>query len=556
MSSDGEQTRDKDEVACYTRGMPPAFARFFEAFRAHFLSRFLLILAIGAVIFPIVLMSITELKQEHLSVNEIVGERLSSYTSHIRLDPTGGATVDERFTYDFQDHSRSGLIRFIPRSAEVGGYLPADRGLHVLPVTRNGAAEPTQLKYTNTHLSIGIGNKETLVRGQQTYRLPYRVDHLVKRTNTADTIRFSPTETSFGVPIDAVSIVVEGPVAPLRADCHVGPSEEKTTTPCRTRIEGTTVRFQHIRWLEKGEGFFIEIDYPLGTFSAPLILEPAPLIPVWIIVILFHFALVGGFWFIFGRDHQGRGTIIPSDDLLRDVKPYEAGALLSQGPTYASFLGMILDLAERGAVKIDRFEGGGYQTLDVERVRGAQTLDAIEGDVLKRLFRYSTSDDPHEEEAGSASLDRYSDQTRLAFKLFQDRVYQRLVQRGWYSANILAVQLLSVCILMGWTYGLYLLLEGRVNDSNIHLIQYQILLLLPFLYFMPRLTQAGALARERVKGLAWYIRVAEKDRLEFHEGPQSLKTKPGKLLAYSVALNIQKDWKTQFLKGFGKTKKH
>ncbi len=110
-------------------------------------------------------------------------------------------------------------------------------------------------------------------------------------------------------------------------------------------------------------------------------------------------------------------------------------------------------------------------------------------------------------------------------------------------------------MLVGWTASLYILLQGRVNDPHLHLMFIQIPLLLPLIYLLPHLTKAGAVAREQVQGLAWYIRVAEKARLTFHENPEQLIMKPGKLLAYSVAMNIQKDWKKQFLVGYAEVRK-
>lgn len=516
----------------------------------------LCIVALIAIATPITLAFINETKRERLSTGDIVGERIPLYEAIVSLTPEGGARVEETFTYDFKAHTRSGLTRLIPRSLMLGGYLSQDRGLALSTITRNGQTEPTSLNQIQGHTSIRIGAKNQSVTGTQHYQIPYQINRAVIRTNTADTVRLSPTDTSFGVPIDTAAVTVHGPIAPLQATCSVGPSPEKETTRCRAKIEGTSISFQPVRWLEKGEGLFISIDYPLGTFATPLFIRPTPIVPAWMILILIHLLLASCIWFIVGRDHPGRGVVIPSEELLKTIKPYEAGALLAQGPDYASFIGMIFDLVRRKAVKLERRESGGYITFNIVRLPGQPSLDAVEGPVLKRLLMYSTSTDPDEDEAGVATLDQHSGQTGLAFRLFESVVGERLVQRGWYQTNIFHTQILSVLIVTGWSYTLLALLESRLNDPHLAWFLWQIPLILPIVYFMPRLTKEGALAREQVRGLHRYIEVAEKDRLAFHEGPEHIRDEQNALLPYAIAMGIQKDWKKQFLVGYKEISKN
>lgn len=276
----------------------------------------------------------------------------------------------------------------------------------------------------------------------------------------------------------------------------------------------------------------------------------ADLIPDWLWLVLANVSIASLVWLILGRDRRGRGVIIPSEEIIADVKPYEAGALLAQWATYASFVSLILDLEQRKIVRLERYEGGGYLMFTVERLSKSLPMDELENAVLRRLMRYPFSEPNEKEEAGSATLALWSEQCRLAYRLFETLVHRRFVKRGWFSINPLHLYVMSGTFLLVWTYGLFLFLESRIYDPRHNWIFIQIVLIAPILYAMPRLTKEGALVREQVKGLARYIEVAEKDRLRFHESPKSAGEKKSNLLAYAVGLNILKEWTKHYLSGF------
>lgn len=489
------------------------------------------------------------------SSSSLGSQRITSYDGTLELDRSGQGRIQENILYNFRNTPGTGFSRILTRTRSIGGYFPVDTNLSVQQITRSGRSEPFTIIPSVDKIAAKIGNAQTRLEEEQPYTITYEEKHLVVRTEAADEVRFSPTDFTAGVPIDQVDFTVHAPLPPTSADCYVYNRTIKNTSVCRVNIEGTTIRFDTPRWIEADEGLMITLTFPRGTFMSALIQQPIPRIPVWLFVILAHLLLITVIWFILGRDEKGSGTIIPSDELLEEIKPYEAGSLLHQGPSYASFVSMIIDLAERKAIKLVRFEGGGYLAFDIERDRREVSLDAVEAAVLKRLFQYPTSNDPKDEEMSSASFGNYSEESKRAYGVFESLTYKRLTTRGWYNGNILAIQLLSATLLIGWTAGLYLFLQNRINDPSLHFIEAQIPLLLPLLYFMPRLTKTGAYARERVKGLAWYLRVAEKERISFHEGPKKLLASPGKLLAYAVALGVEKDWPKQFLKGFLEVKK-
>lgn len=290
------------------------------------------------------------------------------------------------------------------------------------------------------------------------------------------------------------------------------------------------------------------MSYLIGLLSR----SPAP---AWLTIILLHLFLASLIWFFFGRDARGRQTIVPDETLIKDIHVYEAGALLAQSPTYGAFIGMILDLGLRGVIALTRVDAGGYVTFSVKRLPGQHIMDSVETNVLKRLFRYSTSVDESEEEAANVILDRHLTEVLLAYQRFNQLVPKQFIQRGWYLHNVRIVQYAYMAAVLIWTVGLYIFLQDRINDPHLSYIYSLLLLLIPFAAIMPRLTKAGALMRERVQGLAWYLRVADKARLQFEENPQGVVLKPGTALAYAVALGIDTDWERLVLTGYEPLKK-
>lgn len=272
-------------------------------------------------------------------------------------------------------------------------------------------------------------------------------------------------------------------------------------------------------------------------------------IPDWLWLVAANVSVASFFWLILGRDRRGRGVIIPNEELLDEIKPYEAGALLAQGATFGSFIGLMLDLERRKIIRLTRMGGEECALFHAERISSSLPMDELEKAVLHRLM-LSTGSKANEEESGSASLSRWSGQCKIAFRLFQTLVSKRLVKRGWFTFNPLHVYMLSGTILISWTYNLFILLEMGGTDPQHSWIFIQIALIAPILYSMPRLTKEGAVARERVKGLARYIEIAEKDRLSFHDAPKWVGEKKHELLPYSVALGINKEWKDYYLSGF------
>lgn len=520
------------------------------------IERPLLVAAVCSFAFPLIVLFVQNSSVGY-SAPSGISERITSLTTSMNLHREGQATVTEDLTYDFINYARTGIQRVFPRWENLGGYFSRERAVTLLEIQRNGTPEPTEQVVTPQYIALKTGTQEVPVTGVQEYRLRYQLENAIVRTASGtEQLTVRVTGPALHAPIDTNSFKLHSPVVPMEATCEIQSLQGQRTNYCQSTDPGLLTTFQAVRWLEPNESMVIIATYPAGTFLFPLSTKPVPLVPVWVWIILFHLSFIGLIWFIVGRDSKGRGVVIPNEELMADIKPYEAGAILAQGATYASFMGLILDLARRGIIRFQRYDGSESMTLTVERANTSLPIDPLEKDVLHRLMMYTIQNNPKdEEETESASFGLYSEQSKRAYRLFEGRVSEQLATRGWFSMNPRALQVYSLVIFSNWSYGVYLLIQYRILDPHLNWMLWQIPLALPLFYFIPRLTREGALARERVKGLARYIEVAEKARLDYHETPQRSREKKDDLLPYAVALNIQKDWKKYFLKGWADLKK-
>ncbi len=64
--------------------------------------------------------------------------------------------------------------------------------------------------------------------------------------------------------------------------------------------------------------------------------------------------------------------------------------------------------------------------------------------------------------------------------------------------------------------------------------------------FIVRRNSAGQKLKTEILGFIEYLKVAEKDRLEFHHSPEINHEKFDKLLPYAIALGVEKNWLKKF----------
>jgi uncharacterized membrane protein YgcG len=126
------------------------------------------------------------------------------------------------------------------------------------------------------------------------------------------------------------------------------------------------------------------------------------------------------------------------------------------------------------------------------------------------------------------------------------QVYKNLTASGYYrlNPNVIKGTLISVGIIIAIFGSAFL--SDYFGAYGIVSFVISGLVIIIFGLLMPARTQKGAELREYILGLKLYMKVAEKDRLEFHNAPEKNPARFELLLPFAIALGVEQLWAKQF----------
>ncbi|HTE21513.1 MAG TPA: DUF2207 domain-containing protein [Candidatus Limnocylindria bacterium] len=256
-------------------------------------------------------------------------------------------------------------------------------------------------------------------------------------------------------------------------------------------------------------------------------------------------------WWRWGKDHKGRGVIIPEYQAPKGLTPAEAGLLMDYSVDGRDLTATIIDLAVRGFIKIHDTEKktlGLFKSheFSLELVNDkAGSLKYHEKKLLEALFKplakgtIQKIKDIKKAEMHTAVTDiRSKLKTSLTKEhgMFEEAPLK--AQVILWSLGIGAFALLFI-VRPGWGWIVGLAAAG-VSAVGFGLL-------------MKRRSHAGVAEYEKIKGLKLYMDTAEKDRLKMMQSVDRPYAEPSKtvdlfekLLPFAVALGVEKSWSKQF----------
>lgn len=460
-------------------------------------------------------------------------ETIRAFDSALTLTRGDDAFIQERIVYDFGDVPRHGIFRNLPRYQCPGSVCVAS-GVEFFPPARDGHPE----EYVNTTkgnaVQLRVGDPLVEIDGVHEYLLRYSVKHAVVEKPEGQLVSWNVTGDEWKAPILLTTYTIEGPVAPTSVRCFAG-SRGGGQEDCAISTSGTRVMVTLNRGLGSYEGWTVDALYPKGTFAASIRPVPTPPIPYWVIAAGALVLFWAGVWWFFGRDARGRGTIIPEYDPPKGLKPYEAEALIHDTPSVVGLTATILDFARRGLLTIDTKEGFFTKSFSLKKTGvSAPDLDEAERAAYQVLFGEG---EIFETGAFTRSTTRATN-----FALWRSIVSARMKEQGWYRFNADHARGIAILLLAVMTIVIVVIGIRYVTDEYFFLSSLGFFGALPFAYAMPRMTSTGALLVEHLKGFKRYIKVAEKDRLAFHEAPEKTPERFSTLLPYAIALGEEAAW--------------
>ena len=486
-------------------------------------------------------------------------ESIRSYDVKIVLTERATLEVVETIKYDFGNESHHGIFRDIPTRYTINNATYKLRITDITVTDEGGRPQTFKIERAGANTRIKIGDPNVYVTGLQAYKIYYTVDRAVEYFKDFDQLYWNVIGHNWSVPINNVTsrIIVPGGSTPeqLRAECFMGPLGSTITCPHYSwgKVKETVAELDSTQgYMEPGSGITIRIRFPKGILYEPSIAEKIVnfardnailLLPVMVLIGMLFL------WRRHGKDPAGKGTVISQYEAPDNLTPLEVGTLIDQSAQGRDISADIINLAVKGYLKISEVEGSnifGKKDYLLTKLKHVDTaLSPAEQKLLNGLFVRATLD-ANGNSLGSVKLSELKKHFYKTFQEIANDTYTSLTKKGYFTAHpnkvragyLIAGCLIAVAGIWGSKMFPSAVWVGSFIASGVVVIVIGL--------FMPKRTHQGVLAREHILGLKEYLRVAEKDRLKFHNAPEKKPEVFEKLLPYAMVLGVEKEWAGQF----------
>ncbi len=480
-------------------------------------------------------------------------EQIDYFRSDITLNKDATISVVETINYDFKELERHGIYRDI-RLSKVAGSLYRLRLADGIAVEDEaGRGYVYEVKDGNP-VHIQIGQPDVLISGKHVYKISYSAENAIGYFNDRDEIYWNATGNEWQVPIMAAETHVYVP-GDRRAKNFVasycGPLGSKE--PCDSTLPSynpatdmtefvftypTTTR------LYSGFGMTIAVGFEKGVLASPTKLDRVLawlsdhwFYPVPLIIVVLWFKKPFKRWLRRRKFYKNNPLVVEYD--ANGFSPLESAGTLHGGILPKDLSAEIIYLATQGYLNIRKnddiysFVSTGKNT-DGLKYYDRALLDGIAGKNESELSDafYVT-----------AEIIR----TNVGEELERNNIIEpRKIKKGFKPDNkwvVLGVAFflavnpgIFVWLIAGWKFGFIFSVSAVLIG----------ILSLFFGFCSGVLTDAGFEAERKLLGLKHYIKMAEEERINFHNAPEKNPATFEKLLPYAMIFGLEKKWAKEF----------
>jgi hypothetical protein len=477
---------------------------------------------------------------------------IAQFDARVAVHSEATATVTETIQADFGSERRHGIYRDIPVDyADRAGQRFRLR-LHVQSVTDAGGYPwRFRLESAGRYLRVRIGDPDSTVTGQHTFRLSYLVERgAVRFFPDHDECYWNLTGNEWAVPIRRVHGVVELPpgASGVRAVAYLG--EYGARGGFEPLIEADRVVFDAPRGLQSYEGLTVAVAWAKGAVRPPA----AGRVAAWWLRDNWYYGLpvlallaMGALWYAKGRDPRPSAAQVVEYAAPDGLTPAEVGTLLDQEVHLRDITATVIDLAVRGYLRISPVTSSvlGFKRLsDYELTRlkpwsKDQSLKSHERTLLKGLFG---------ESGASTKLSDLEEEFYTELPAIRDGLYSTLVLEKYFDKH--PQQVRRRYLIAGAIVGILATQIGEwAGHESVQSIGPVVagilsgLIVIGFSFFMPRRSLKGARATDRIAGLQEFLRRTDKDRLQrLRVDPSVFET----MLPYAMVFGIANHWARAF----------
>ncbi len=484
------------------------------------------------------------------------GEHVENFQVEIEVREDASVLVTENITYFF-DQARHGIFRNIPYKYKArGGNF--ELGVEVLGVTSGQGVEvPYSKSKSGGYVKLKIGDPDQTVTGLQTYSITYSVTNAVNFFTDHDELYWNVTGNEWEVPISSSSAHVVMPTS----------SEEGITTACFTGVLGSQAvncsvdkdpaienmqaarTFTTLGGLSPKEGLTIVVGWPKGAVAEPTTQDKVLArvkqngvlaLPLVVFVLLFLL------WRKYGKDPE-LGTVVPQYEPPIGLSPVEVQFVKSGKIGFSALGAQIIEFANLGYLNIKKIKieipfFPDKEDYIVERVNTADVVvDKKHEELMQAIFDIEPAVSLHKLKQSRSRL--------LQIQIALQGYGKTTEVSGVYKPKTRGLSaLLAVAGAAGLLVGLYVIFAAGGLYSGLSWCISSVVAII-FAALMPARTSEGAKMLTHILGFAEYIKVAEKDRIAFHDAPIKSPERFQKFLPFAMVLGLEKEW-TKIFDGF------
>lgn len=438
-----------------------------------------------------------------------------------------------------------GIYRDIPLAYDYEGGVTRVK-FEFLSLSRDGQEENYHFEDMDNGIRIYFGSEDKLLEnGQHTYVLKYKVNHVIRFLEKTDDLYWNTNGTGWTFSVDTLRARVILPEGfQIRQHiAYTGREGEQSANYIVEKKADNEYLFITKNALNAEENLTFSVSWDKNLLTYP---SERELFLYWLECHALWIALVLGIiiqllvflflWMKYGIDPR-KGVIAPQYDAPDNISPSEVYAIMHYGKTNAVALnGDLISLAAKGWITIQVQSENSYEIKQKEQ--GKTKLTDTENMVYNTLFL----------ESKSIVIVKGSYNSRLntvlknLTKHIQDKHQEKYLNKrsslgcfSWSLTFILVGLAAFIMFIYGGSGGVLALMTGLMIATN---------LLFGYLFKQP--TLEGRKMMDTLAGLQYYIRYADKKRIEFNNPPDLNFETFERLLPYAIVLGLAKEWENKF----------
>lgn len=476
-------------------------------------------------------------------------EQVSQFKVEASLSAEGRLNVTETIVYDFGDLERHGIYRYIPykyRDTTGRVYRLNLRIEKILDGT--GRPVPYETSQEGGNLVYKIGDPDTLLTGQQAYKLSYSLSPIVRQASNYDYLSWDVVGEGWTVPVRQTELKLLSPTSVGSAQCY-------SSEACQVQVADRQLNLTASD-IQPGQAATLEVHLPPGSVAqyarpTPAWIEAIPFLSITAAVLVVLSALLTLlYWRFKDRRARRRQTIIPLYEAPGNMTPGEIGLLDENRSGMSEITASLIDVARRGYLKIEQTKPKGWLSKAQYKLHKLKSFDEVEPPVRKLLDAlFASADQVQLHQVNkvkvAASVDQYH--KLLASNLKNKGYYASSPSFWkWTSGRFGRLTLIVGALVTGLSV-IYLVSTREYALGALGWGIYGLGVGLSYpLWRIKRRTDQGIARWRDIAGFKWFLTVAEKDRIKFHEAPAKTPQLFSSLLAYAVALGVEREWAKQF----------